>query len=259
MTSERVPFGIAVLGGPTTVIDVHGLRVVTDPTFDPPGSYGYLTKTAAPAREPHELGSVDVVLVSHDQHLDNLDARGRAFAQAAPFVLSTPASAPHLGPHARALRPWEKVVHRSGVRFTSVPATHGPADGAGPGGVVNCEVTGFLIEPPGGPVVYVGGDNASLAVVREVADHADRIDFAVLNAGGARVPAKFDGRPLTLTAERAAAAAELLRARQVVVAHQEGWEHFADGPEATRRAFWEAGIESVLATSVTGCWAVKNP
>ncbi|MEU9380602.1 cation:proton antiporter, partial [Streptomyces sp. NPDC048279] len=31
------------------------------------------------------LGPVDVVLVSHDQHPDNLDARGRTFAEAAPL------------------------------------------------------------------------------------------------------------------------------------------------------------------------------
>ncbi|RLV54855.1 MBL fold metallo-hydrolase [Aeromicrobium phragmitis] len=254
----RVPFGIAVLGGPTTVIDLHGLRLVVDPTFDPPGAYGYLAKTAGTAVEPDELGPVDVVLVSHDQHADNLDARGRAYARAAPLVLSTPTSAPELGPQARGLRPWERVTHHSGVRITATPAVHGPADGADPSGVVNCDVTGFLIEPPAGPVVYVAGDNASLAVVREVSDHAGHVDVAVLNAGGARVAAKFEGRPLTLTAARAAAAAEILGASRVVVAHQEGWEHFCDGADATRTAFWEAGIESVLAPSALGSWAVLD-
>ena len=34
-----------VVGGPTTVLDLGGLRVVSDPTFDAPGPYGYLTKT----------------------------------------------------------------------------------------------------------------------------------------------------------------------------------------------------------------------
>jgi dihydroxyacid dehydratase/phosphogluconate dehydratase len=41
-----------VVGGPTTVLDLGGLRVVSDPTFDAPGPHGYLTKTAGPAVEP---------------------------------------------------------------------------------------------------------------------------------------------------------------------------------------------------------------
>jgi L-ascorbate metabolism protein UlaG (beta-lactamase superfamily) len=57
-----------VLGGPTTVLDVGGLRIVSDPTFDDPGPHGYLTKTAGPAVTEDQLGPVDLVLVSHDNH-----------------------------------------------------------------------------------------------------------------------------------------------------------------------------------------------
>jgi len=56
-----------VVGGPTTVLDVGGLRIVSDPTFDGPGPHGYLTKTAGPAVAADELGPVDLVLVSHDR------------------------------------------------------------------------------------------------------------------------------------------------------------------------------------------------
>jgi hypothetical protein len=34
-----------VVGGPTAVLDLGGLRIVSDPTFDDPGPHGYLTKT----------------------------------------------------------------------------------------------------------------------------------------------------------------------------------------------------------------------
>ncbi len=36
-----------VLGGPTTILDVGGLRIVSDPTFDDPGPHGYLTRPPA--------------------------------------------------------------------------------------------------------------------------------------------------------------------------------------------------------------------
>ena len=38
-----------VVGGPTAVLDLGGLRIVSDPTFDAPGPHGYLTKTSGPA------------------------------------------------------------------------------------------------------------------------------------------------------------------------------------------------------------------
>lgn len=39
----RQQFGVSVLGGPTTVVDIAGRRLVIDPTFDPPGPHAYLT------------------------------------------------------------------------------------------------------------------------------------------------------------------------------------------------------------------------
>ena len=75
--SERLAFGVAVLGGPTTVVDIAGLRIVADPTFDPPDDKGYLTKLSGPAVAAAALGPVDAVLVSHDLHPDNLDDSGR--------------------------------------------------------------------------------------------------------------------------------------------------------------------------------------
>jgi len=86
-----------VVGGPTTVLDLGGLRVVSDPTFDAPGPHGYLTKTAGPAVAEDQLGPVDLVLVSHDNHADNLDDRGRALTLAAPLVLTTRSGAGRLG------------------------------------------------------------------------------------------------------------------------------------------------------------------
>ena len=49
-----------VVGGPTTVLDLGGLRIVSDPTFDAPGAHGYLTKTTGPAVADDQLGPVDL-------------------------------------------------------------------------------------------------------------------------------------------------------------------------------------------------------
>ena len=139
-----------VVGGPTTVLDLGGLRVVSDPTFDAPGPYGYLTKTAGPAVTDDQLGPVDLVLVSHDNHADNLDDRGRALALASPLVLTTLGGARRLGQPAIGLAPWTShTVQRpdgSELVVTAVPAVHGPEDGERDAdGFVNCEVIGFVL------------------------------------------------------------------------------------------------------------------
>src|ERR1700760_4972390 len=122
-----------VLGGPTTVLDLGGLRVVSDPTFDAPGPHGYLTKTAGPAVADDQLGPIDLVLISHDNHPDNLDDRGRALALAAPLILTTRSGAGRLGPPAIGLPPWTShtVALPGGgeLTVTAVPAVHGPEDG----------------------------------------------------------------------------------------------------------------------------------
>jgi L-ascorbate metabolism protein UlaG (beta-lactamase superfamily) len=253
--ARRRECAITVLGGPTTVVDIGGRRIVMDPTFDPPGEHAYLTKLAGPAVGADALGPVDAVLISHDQHPDNLDDEGRRMALAAPLVLTNPGAAGRLGPPAVGVPAWESYELSGSLAVQAVPAVHGPADGQrDAGGHVNCEVTGFVLSGPDVPTVYLSGDNASMSAVKDVADRVGNIDVAVLFAGAARVPAKERGRPLTLTSARAAAAAEVLGARVVIPAHVEGWAHFSEGPDEFAAAFDQAGIGNVLRVAAHGEW-----
>jgi L-ascorbate metabolism protein UlaG (beta-lactamase superfamily) len=260
--AQRRDVAFSVLGGPTTVIDIGGHRIVIDPTFDEPGPHDYLTKTVGPAVAAADLGPIDVVLVSHDQHPDNFDRAGRELALAAPLVLTNPGAAGRLGPPAVGIEPFASYVlpeahGAKALTVQAVPAVHGPADGQrDAGGHVNCEVTGFVLSGPELPTVYLSGDNASIAAVKDVADRVGTVDIAVIFAGAARVPTKEHGRPLTLTAQRAAAAAELLGARLVIPAHVDGWTHFSEGVDEFAHAFDEAGISEVLAVAPHGEWIV---
>lgn len=258
LDAARRDCAISVLGGPTTVVDIAGRRIVMDPTFDPPGVHAYLTKLAGPAVSAEALGPVDVVLVSHDQHPDNFDDEGRRMALAAPLLLTHPGAAGRLGPPAVGVAPWQShELNGASTSLTvqAVPAVHGPADGQrDAGGHINCEVTGFVLSGPGLPTVYLSGDNASMTAVKDVADRVGRVDIAVLFAGAASVPTKERGRPLTLTAARAAAAAELLGAKAVIPAHVDGWAHFTEGVDEFVAAFDQAGISDVLRVARHGEW-----
>ena len=248
-----------VIGGPTTVLDVGGLRIVSDPTFDDPGPHGYLTKTAGPAVTEDQLGPVDLVLISHDNHPDNLDDRGRTLALAAPLVLTTRSGARRLGPPATGLAPWTShaVPRPDGgeLTVTAVPAVHGPEDAERDAdGFVNTEVIGFVLSGPDLPVIYVSGDNASIRTVTEIARRAPAIDAVVLHAGAARVARRSEGRPLTLDSIRAAAAAAILGAAVVVPAHYDGWAHFSEGRDDLARAFGDAGQTAQLRLRDHGTW-----
>lgn len=259
-TLPRQQCAATVLGGPTTVLDLGGLRIVSDPTFDGPGPQGYLTKTTGPVVDEDALGAVDLVLVSHDVHPDNLDVRGRVFALAAPLLFTGPRSAERLGAPAVGLAPWtsHRVLRRDGggeLTVLVVPAVHGPEDAERDAdGNVNCEVVGFVLSGEGLPTVYISGDNASIRAVVEIARRAPAVDAAVVHVGRASVEGKFRGRPLSLDGVRAAAVAAVLGAPLVLPAHYDGWLHFSEGRDAVERAFDEAGLSARLGLADHGTW-----
>ncbi|MEU3936951.1 MBL fold metallo-hydrolase [Streptomyces sp. NPDC029044] len=251
-------FPVRVLGGPTAFFEYGGLRFLTDPTFDAPGDYSrpgapVLSKTAPAASGPADLGRIDVVLLSHDEHADNLDTSGRALLAGIPLTLTTPGGGErlreNLGGKVRGLADWESVeVDRPGggtVTVTGVPAVHGP----GPREQVEPftgQVVGFVLTGEGLPTVYVSGDNASLDAVREIAGRFAPVDTAVLFAGAPRFPVLFDNQVLVLDSAMAAEAAQILGARRVVPVHYDSWAHFTEGGDALEAAFTAAGLADRL-------------
>ncbi|WP_066952494.1 MBL fold metallo-hydrolase [Streptomyces lushanensis] len=245
---------VRLVGGPTALIGIGGLRLLTDPAFDPPGPVASgtrtLVKTRGPAVPVEEIGTVHAVLLSHDQHADNLDRAGRRLLDTVPVTLTTAEAADRLGGPATALRPWQRLTldrpDGGYVEVTGAPAQHGPdgtEDITGP-------VTGFVLTGPDVPTIYVSGDNASLDVVRRIADRFGPLDLALLFAGAARTPL-LDGH-LTLTSDQAAQAARILGARTVIPLHTEGWEHFTEGPDAVREAFARHGLADRLTLLAPG-------
>lgn len=240
---------IRYVGGPTAVVAIGGLRLLTDPTFDAPGEYPIgaraLVKTAGPALGPGEVGPVDAVLLSHDQHPDNLDRAGRELLAEAPLVLSTRSAHDRLVGAVRTLPNWEHVdlprPDGGVLRVTGVPAQHGP-DGSEK---LVGEVTGFVLSGSGLPTVYVSGDNASLEVVRSIAARLGPFDVALLFAGAARTELVPNGT-LTLTSAEAAEAAGILGAGQVVPLHFEQWAHFTEDGASLEAEFAKAGLADRL-------------
>jgi L-ascorbate metabolism protein UlaG (beta-lactamase superfamily) len=251
ITSE--PFPVRVFGGPTALFAYGGLRFLTDPTFDAPRDYPRpnltLTKTASPSGGPADLGRVDVVLLSHDEHPDNLDISGRALLADVPLTLTTPGAGQRLGKTATGLADWESIdLDRPGggtITVTGVPAVHGPGtrEQVEP---LTGQVVGFVLTGEGLPTVYVSGDNASLDLVTEIADRFGQVDTAILFAGAPRFPVLFDGALIVLDSTQAAEAARILGARRVIPVHYDGWAHFTEGRRDLVAAFTAAGLADRL-------------
>lgn len=225
---------ITKVGGPTVLIEFNGVRLLTDPTFDPAGStyqVGPVTlrKTEGPALSADDIGPVDAVLLSHDQHPDNLDDRGTALLKRTPTVLTTRSGAERLGGNAIGLEAGTsaRVVSETGtVDVMATEAEHGPQELRQALG----EVTGFVITAePGGPALYVSGDNVDEASFATANDRAD-VRLALIHGGAARLEV-FGPTLLTASAEGIRAAAAALPSAQLLITHDSGWSHLTEDPD----------------------------
>ncbi len=246
------PVRITHIGGPTALVEIGSLRILTDPTFDPAGSrYVYgpnfeANKLTNPAIALSELGAVDAILLSHDHHDDNLDSSGRAYLPQAGRVLTTPAGAQRLGGNAQGVATWETVT-LSGtdglrVQITATPTRHGPPELEEAMG----EVNGWILEWDGQKhgALYVSGDTVLFEKLQEI-PRRYQVGTALLHLGAAH----FDARGpfhLTFTSAEGAQFATELGASTIIPIHYEGWEHLVEGRAEIEHAFAQAGLEKRL-------------
>lgn len=230
------------VGGPTVLVELEGWRVLTDPTFDPPGrTYGFAlgtssTKAAGPALTPDELGHLDVVLLSHDHHADNLDDTGRELLKRVKTVVTTVPGARRLGlPGVVGLRADEVHLMRASGRpdltVTATPCRHGPPlSKPVVGSVIGFALT--LVDRERIPLWITGDTVLDLAVRHFARTH--HVDTLVMHLGRVRFPLTGPLR-YSMDSQDALELLDLLRPRVAVPVHYEGWSHFSE-PETQARA-----------------------
>jgi len=239
------------IGGPTALFKWDGLKLLTDPTFDPAGTdypttVYTLQKREGPAVTIDKLGQIDAVLLSHDHHFDNLDRAGRAMLGSACRVLTTSIGAQRLGGKTIGLAPWKSIdiPGREGrvLRITGTPARHGPVGGdRGP-------VIGFVANFTDAPndCLYISGDTVWYEGLEEVGRRF-KVTTAVLFMGAAVVP-QVGRAHLTMTAEEGVFAARVFGHARIVPLHCAGWAHFTESRTDIQRVFAAANLQHRL------CW-----
>jgi L-ascorbate metabolism protein UlaG (beta-lactamase superfamily) len=252
---------ITLIGGPTALIEIDGFRLLTDPTFDAPGSYQLphvkLEKLTGPALGAEAIGEIDAVLLSHDQHADNLDHSGKDFLATAKRVLTTEAGAKRLGGHAEGLAPWAttELTGKDGrsLTVTATPARHGPA-GIEP---LAGDVIGFVLTSTKADIrpVYISGDTVWYDGVAEV---ARRFNAGVVLpfAGAAQTRGPFH---ITMDTNDTIETARAFPDAVIIPVHTEGWAHFRQSANDLRATFDTLGFGSRLKLLEPGVATVIEP
>jgi L-ascorbate metabolism protein UlaG (beta-lactamase superfamily) len=206
------------LGHSTTVIELGGVRIVTDPVTR--ARVAHLRRAAQV--EPAALAPVDLVLVSH-VHWDHLDLPSLVEQ----IERDTPIVVPSGAGRLLAGHGFRHVVEVDagdvfGVRDVSVRATHAEHTATrGPFGV-RAPALGYLVERP--RRIYFAGDTDLFEGMSTLAPDLE-VALLPISGWGPRLP------PGPLDPERAARALKLLRPRIAVPIH---WGTYA--PIHRRRA-----------------------
>jgi len=251
----------------TAILNIDGINFLTDPYFGATEgteydttqtwekvdlkSYGFesipppphLINRQGAALQLHDLPPIDAVLLSHEDHLDNLDPEGRKLLDGRK-VFTTMDGAFNLRPRPGVvgLRPWETVVSNIGgkvFRITGTPCKHFP------GG----EVTGFVLEADsfgthasGKPnAIYFSGDTVYIDELKEIGNKW-HITAALLNLGNATF--HFPTGPLQITMD-GKQAIQLMReigADVMIPIHFESWAHFTEDREDLVKVFTQEGF-----------------
>ena len=247
---------ITHIGTATAIIDIDGVKFITDPYFSPSGTESEtqgipLKNRHNPALGLQDLPPIDAVLLSHEDHPDNLDELGRRLLDGR-HVLTTMDGAKNLAPRpgVRGLKPWETVTLDVGGRSFKVTGT--PCQHLPPGECVGFLVTtdSFGSNPDGRPnAIYFSGDTVYLDELAQEIPKKFHVVAALLNLGCAKVPLPT-GEVIQITMDGAQGARLFreIKADFLVPMHFDDWGHFTEYFDKLKQVFEQEGIQDKV------CW-----
>lgn len=253
---------VTFIGTATAIIDIDGVKFLTDPFFSPEGTaYEQVPGVFAinhyePALGLKNLPPIDAILLSHEDHWDNLDKLGRQLLDGR-HVFTTMDGAKQLAPRPGVvgMSPWQETTVNLGgktFRIVATPCIHAPG-GECTGFIVTTESMGSA--PDGRPnAVYFTGDTVYIEELSQMADKF-HIAAAIMNTGEAKVPLEPAPAPLvqiTMGGKQAAQLFRDIKADRIVPMHFDGWEHFTENKDGLAKSFEEEGVIDKVVWLVPG-------
>lgn len=224
------------------LIEINGYRILTDPTLDNAGKLYYhgsgtfSRKTGDPAISPEQLDNVDLVLLSHHQHRDNFDIKGRKFALTVPLILSTRSAAKEIN-GITGLFEWESYEINNnkvpGLKITATPAQHHPWWVPG---FLAGKVIGFIIEfdEQVNGVIYISGDTVYFKGIEEVARRY-KIDIGFFHLGCVEFRYLTGFGRYTMNSADLFRSVKRLNPQVIIPLHYKGWSHFKEKESSLRK------------------------
>lgn len=252
------------------LININGFKILTDPTLDKKDVFfpkyvssplAFSKKYIDPTLSIEQIGKVDLVLLSHDHHKDNLDHQGRIFIKTVPVVLSTKDAVRRLkNNNTIGLDNWEEYHVETPkvkqLKITAIPAQHTNIRRLDK---IMGKVLGFTIEwaEQTGGCIYISGDTVLFDGLVQL-EKKKKVDIAILHLGAGAFPYLKKNLRVTMNGEEALKTTQLLNPNIVIPIHYEGWWHFKQSVKSLKneieksqfneKFLWlTSGVESELA------------
>jgi L-ascorbate metabolism protein UlaG (beta-lactamase superfamily) len=235
------------------LLNINGFKILTDPTLDKKDGIfpqyvssplAFSKKYCDPALSNEEIGKVDLVLLSHDHHSDNLDKNGRAFIKTVNTVLSTKDAVKRLkNDNTVGLDNWEEYTVETEkvpqLKITAIPAQHTNIKRLDK---VMGKVIGFAIEWEGqkNGCLYISGDTVLFEGIYEL-KRRKKVDIAILHLGAGAFPYLKKNLRVTMNGEEAIETTKLLNPNRVIPIHYEGWWHFKQSVKSLKNEIEQSG------------------
>jgi L-ascorbate metabolism protein UlaG (beta-lactamase superfamily) len=213
----------------TMVIKINGLSILVDPMLSSAGAMDPVANAGDDRRIPlvdllldqaaleQLLLGLDAVLVTHT-HRDHWDARAvDLLPKALPVICQPPDVEKITAGGFKTVLPVETQVAWNDLTFSRTGGQHG----AGETGQRMAPVSGFILQAPGSPTVYIAGDTIWCPEVDRALERYWP-DISILNTGAAQF---LTGGPITMTAQDVVKVCRAQPGSRVVAVHLEALNH----------------------------------
>lgn len=230
----------------TMIIDIKGKRILIDPMLSDAGTLAAVPGVANNSNnplvnlsvDPLALTNVDAIMVTHT-HLDHFDDAATALLPHSCLLFGQPADeARILKAGFTNLQVIDESYKWNGITITRTAGQHG----TGRIGEKMGPVSGFVLESPGEPVLYIAGDTIWC---QEVQDALEKYhpQVIVCFAGSAKFSS---GDPITMTKEDILSVSKTSPTSKIIAVHLEAWNHCG----LTRRELLEYSEDNSLTEQV---------